>query len=277
MTHVLHSMPADACDCHIHVYDLERYPITQATPVSPPSAPWSSHLRQRRALGMARSIIVQAMGYGFDNRCAMEALAASEGSARAVIAMRPGTSERELARLDAAGVAGVRFMMVPGSGNIMTWDMLAAIAGRIAGSGWHINLQLDGRDLPEYESLLLAQPCPIVIDHVGKFLEPVPASHPGFESLCRLLDTGRFWVKLSAVYETSKVGAPHYEDVGALATALAHSYPERCLWASNWPHPGQMTRPDDAGLLHLLDRWAPSTAVRNRILSANPAVLYRYP
>ncbi len=276
MNSPLPSMPADACDCHIHVYDLERYPIAQTSPVSPPATPWESHVKQREALGISRSIIVQAMGYGFDNRCTLEALAASNGTAKAVISMPQGASDDELARLDAAGVVGVRFMMVPNSGNIMTWEELTPVAERIADLGWNINLQLDGRNLPEYEALLLAQPCTLVIDHVGKFLEPVPVSHPGFQSLCRLLDTGRVWVKLSATYETSKVGAPNYDDVGVLASALAHAYPDRCLWASNWPHPGQTLRPNDAGLLGLLDQWAPSVEVRNKILSTNPAQLYRF-
>ena len=272
----LPDMPADACDCHIHIYDLERYPIAQTSPVSPPHAPWESHLKQREALGIARSIIVQAMGYGFDNQCTLDALASAKGSAKAIIALMPDTPEHELARLANAGVVGVRFMMVPNSGNIMTWDMLSPMAEQIASFGWNINLQLDGRQLPDYESMLIEQPCPIVIDHVGKFLEPVTLSHPGFGSLRRLLDTGRFWVKLSAVYETSKIGAPNYEDVGCLAFALAHAYPERCLWASNWPHPTQTVRPNDAGLLDFLMQWAPSTDVRNKILSANPAELYRF-
>lgn len=275
MNAILPSMPDIAYDCHMHVYDLERYPIPQTSPVSPPAAPWENHVKLRKTLGITHSIIVQAMGYGFDNRCTLEALAASNGTAKAVIAMRPDAPDEELAQLDAAGVVGVRFMMVPNSGNIMTWDMLSPIANRIADFGWNINLQLDGRDLPTYEPLLLAQPCTIVIDHIGKFLEPVPTAHAGFQSLCRLLDTGRVWVKLSAAYETSKVGGPHYDDVGVLASALAHAYPDRCLWASNWPHPGQTLRPDDNGLLRLLDQWAPSVEVRNQILSINPAKLYR--
>ena len=46
--------------------------------------------------------------------------------------------------------------------------------------------------------------------------------------------------------------APHYEDVAALARHLAKHYPERCLWASNWPHPNQHPAPSSAALLSLL-------------------------
>ena len=80
-----------------------------------------------------------------------------------------------------------------------------------------------------------------------------------FRSLLRLLDTGRCWVKLSAPYETSKTGAPKYEDVGRLAKALVKKAPERMLWASNWPHPSvpKEQRPSDEDLLDLLLDWAP--------------------
>lgn len=269
-------VPAEACDCHFHIYDLHKYPLEQTSPVSPPLATWDDYLALRAHLGIGRGVIVQAMGYGFDNRCTLEALDASRGTARAIISMPHEASDTDLRELDARGVRGIRFQMVPNSGNIMEWDELAPISARIAPLGWTINLQLDGRRLPEYEALIAAQPSRIVIDHVGKFLEPVGADHPAFASLKRLLDTGNVWVKLSAMYETSKTGAPGYEDVGSLAEVLVREYPERCLWASNWPHPGQQVRPDDKSLLGLLDAWCPSQAVRDQILVHNPAELYRF-
>ncbi|HYG45904.1 MAG TPA: amidohydrolase family protein [Bordetella sp.] len=269
-------LPAQGCDRHIHVYDLDNYPLPQTSPVSPPRATWNDYLALRAALGIARCLIVQPMGYGFDNRCTLGALHAAAGSARAIVAMPAQVSDTDLAQWAQAGVAGVRFQMVPNSGNIMAWDDLPQVARRIAPLDWTINLQLDGRALPGYEALLLRQPCRIVIDHVGKFLEPVSLAHPAFMSLQRLLDTGKVWVKLSALYETSRTGGPVYSDVGLLAEALAHQYPERCLWASNWPHPGQLDRPDEKNLLALLDAWCPSRSVRDRILESNPAQLYGF-
>ncbi|MVW71651.1 amidohydrolase [Bordetella sp. 15P40C-2] len=269
-------VPAEGCDCHHHIYDLHTYPLKQTSPVSPPHGTWEDYLAMRAQWGITRSVIVQAMGYGFDNRCTLDALAASAGSARAVISMPQGASDAQLAALAQAGVVGVRFQMVPNSGNIMTWDDLPEVARRIASLGWNINLQLDGRTLADYEALIADQPCNVVIDHVGKFLEPVTPQDPAFDSLRRLLDTGRVWVKLSAMYETSRTGAPDYQDVGVLAQALAHEYPERCLWASNWPHPGQVQRPNDRDLLALLDSWCPTQTVRDQILVHNPAKLYGF-
>lgn len=269
-------LPANGCDCHFHIYDLDAYPLEQTSPVSPPRATWNDYLALRASLGITRGVIVQPMGYGFDNRCTLDALRAAKGSARAIISLPPEASNARLASLADEGVVGVRFQMVPNSGNIMTWDDLAPAARRIAALGWTINLQLDGRTLPVYEALIAAQPCSVVIDHVGKFLEPVAPDDPAFAALRRLLDTGNVWVKLSAMYETSRSGAPDYGDVGVLAQQLVRNYPERCLWASNWPHPGQLLRPDDQALLALLDAWCPSQAVRNQILETNPAMLYGF-
>ncbi len=54
------------------------------------------------------------------------------------------------------------------------------------------------------------------------------------------------------------------------------AHPERCLWASNWPHPGRKPVPDDADMLALLSHWAPDSAVRRKILVDNPEKLYGF-
>jgi D-galactarolactone isomerase len=265
--------PAGACDCHMHIYE-ERYPTVSTAVFPNPRAPAADYRKVQQQLGLERLVIVQPSGYGWDNTCTLEATAAFGAAARAIVAIPPDTPEAELARLHALGVRGVRYHMLPGG--VMRWDTLEEMAARIAPLGWHIQLQLDGRTLPEYEARLRKLPCDLVIDHNGKFLEPVGTDHPGFQVLLRLLTGGRCWVKVSAPYETSKTGAPCYEDVAVLAKALIKANPERCVWASNWPHPNRKTLPDNAALLDLLLDWAESDAVRRHILSDNPARLYGF-
>jgi D-galactarolactone isomerase len=103
----------------------------------------------------------------------------------------------------------------------------------------------------------------------------VPVDHPGFKTLLGFVESGRFYVKLSAPYETSKVGAPLFGDVGALAKKLARTAPDRMLWASNWPHPGQKSV-DDAMMLDLLLDWVDNDVDRKKILADNPARLYGF-
>ena len=267
--------PANACDCHIHIYDPTRPLAPTASGPGPAWANVEAYRAVRKRLGLTRAVVVQATTYGTDNSCAVEAIAAlGLTDTRGVAVVGPDVSEAELQRLTDAGMRGARFQMLPGGA--LPWAALEPVADRIAPFGWHIQLQMDGRLMAEREAQLKRLPVMLVIDHVGKFLEPVPVDHPGFRTLLRLLDGGRTWLKLAAAYEVSKAGAPLYPDVGALAKAAVEAAPERMIWASNWPHVSVKDRPDDGALLDLLLDWAPDAAVRHRILVENPETLYGF-
>ena len=257
----------------MHIYE-DRYPLVPQAVFKPPHAPLEDYRAVQRALGLSRVVLVQPNGYGFDNQCMMAALAELGDSARAIAIVPLDVTDTELDRLTRAGVRGIRYFLLPGG--MLPWESLEPIAERVAAFGWHVQLQLDGRELPRYEKELAKLPVPLVIDHNGKFIDPVETDHPGFRSLLRLLDAGNTWVKLSAPYETSKSGPPHYADVSVLARALVASAPERCVWASNWPHPGRHPAPDTASMLDLLLEWADDDATRRRILVDNPARLYGF-
>jgi D-galactarolactone isomerase len=267
-------VPPGACDTHIHIFD-ERYKTAPTAFFQPPHAPLADYLAVQAALGLSRVVVVQTSVYGFDNACMLEAMARIGPGARGVAVVPVDVADAELERLTALGVCGVRFFML--RGGVLPWDALEPLAAKVRPFGWHVQLQLDGRELPRYERRLAALPVDLVIDHNGKFLEPVLPGDPAFLALLRLLDRGRCSVKLSAPYETSKVGPPLFDDVGALARALVRIHPERCLWASNWPHPNRPEKPSSADMLDLLLHWADDDATRARILVANPARVYGYP
>jgi D-galactarolactone isomerase len=271
------SAPAGACDCHVHFYGpADRYPLATTAPFPPPPASVADYRQVQKRLGLERVVVVQPSAYGTDNRCTMDAVTELGEAARAVVVVDQSASDREIEELSRDGARGIRFHML--RGGVLPWDILEEMAARVYAFGWHVQLQLDGRTLPERDATLRRLPGTLVIDHVGKYLEPVGPNHPAFRCLLGLVETGRVWVKLSAPYETSKVGPPLYDDVGALAKALIRAAPERMLWASNWPHPGQSGEryPDDVLLLDLLLDWAPDDATRDRILAENPAALYGF-
>ena len=262
-----------ACDCHVHIYE-DGYPLVPNVAWVPRHSPVSSYREQvQRPCGLSRAIVVQPTGYGFDNRCTLDAVAQLGDNGRGIVLIAPDALDAEIMRLHDAGMRGVRYMMLGGP---LTWESLPAMAARLSGFGWMINLQLDGRNFPDHEALLKRLPCNVVIDHNGKFLEPVPPEHASFQSLLRILDTGRVWIKLSAPYETSRSGAPRYDDVSLLARTLAEKFPERCLWASNWPHPSRDPVPAIEPLYELLFSWASSDDARRKILVSNPAELYGF-
>jgi D-galactarolactone isomerase len=267
--------PPNSCDTHMHIYD-RRFPQAPGGPKPPGDFPVEAYRGMQARLGVSRVVIVQPNAYQDDNRCTLDAIAQLGADAKGVGVVKPSVSDAQLDALTRGGIRGIRFMTLPGGA--LGWDAMDALAARVHAFGWHAVVQLDGRTLPQHEEQIRRLPGRFIIDHVGKFLEPVPPSHPAFKSLLKLVDTGRCWVKLSAAYEVSKSGPPKYEDVGALAKALVKAAPERMLWASNWPHPGMTgdKRPDDAAMLDLLLDWAPDDATRKMILVDNPAELYKF-
>jgi len=266
-------MPAGACDTHMHFYNA-RFPAAEGALIRPPDAWVEDYRALQQRLGLQRVVVVQPTTFGRDNSCQLAAMEAFGDAARGVMVVDDTATDEDLADLTARGVRGVRFHMLPGGA--LPWDLLEAVAARVYEHGWHVQLQLNGRELADRLDRLLALLGGLVVDHVGRFMDPVAPDHQSFRALLALLDTGRCWVKLSAPYESSKTGPPDYSDVMPLARALVAHAPDRMLWASNWPHPGQKAPPDEALLLGLLDRWVDDTDTRQRILVDNPAALYGF-
>lgn len=267
------ALPADACDCHMHVYE-DAYALAPTATFRPPHAPASAYRQVQRALGIRRAVVVQPTGYAFDNRCTLAAMADLGPEARGIVVVPPDAGAAELEHLHGLGVRGVRYMMLPGG--VLPWSGLETTAAAIEAFGWHVDLQLDGRELPLHESMLLRLPGRLVVDHVGRFQGPVEPDGPALSTLRRLLDGGRCWVKLSAPYESSRSGAPAYDDIAWIARLLAEHYPERCLWASNWPHPNQNPVPTESALLAWTLDCIQGTGARRRILVDNAAELYGF-
>lgn len=267
--------PPGSVDTHIHFFD-GRFP---GQPGGPPplgdATPADYRVVQNR-LGLDKMVIIQSAAYQFDNRCQLEALKEFGDDARAIVCLTGSESEATLQDWHDLGVRGVRIMDLPGGASDLT--DLPALAHKVRPFGWHPIVQFDGRRLPDVTATLQALEGDYIIDHTGKFLEPVSPDDPAFEELLRLVDRGNCYVKVSAYYETSRTGAPDYEDIGALARALINHAPDRILWATNWPHVGRTaeTYPDDADMLDRIVDWAGSEEILHRILVDNPARLYGF-
>ena len=247
-------------DTHIHVYD-HRFPTAAAAVVHADDATVAEYLETFPSTTSV--VVVQPSAYGLDNRCQLDAMLEFERrgvAARGVMVVGAETPVAEIERLDALGVRGARFHMLPGGA--VPWRALEPVAERIADFGWHIQLQLNGRDLPDRLQQLARLPTDLVVDHVGRFMPPVAVDSTEFDALIELLAAGRTWVKLSAPYESS----PDLALVEPLAAFLIERYHDRLLWASNWPHPGND---------RLMDTWVPN-GVDEQILVNNPTHLYGF-
>ena len=269
------AVPPNAWDCHAHIFGpVEQYPLIPGRSYTPPPASIQAYQRMLSALGLDRAVIVQPSVYGTDNRCTYDAVAASGRKWRGIAVVRPGTKTHELQRFHDEGFRGVRINLLFKGGLAM--EILEQVARLIAPLGWHVQLLIDGRDLPELAPRLQRLPVHFVIDHMGHMPAKLGLAHPGFTALFTLAREGNCWVKLSGAYRISAQPYP-YEDVAPIAKALVEAAPERMVWGSDWPHPSfQGAMPVDATLLDLLASWVPESGTRQRILTTNPAGLYDF-
>ena len=270
------AVPANACDTHAHVIGpADHFSMVANRSYTPPPALEAAYLGMLDSLGMARGVLVQISVYGTDNRCMVESLKAHPDRLRGVAVVSPDISEGELEPLHAAGVRGIRINVLFGGG--VAIDEMERLAARVAPLGWHIQLLIDARNLPELGPRIAKLPLEVVIDHMGHTPVSAGVAHPGFQWMLRLLKEGKAWTKLSGAYRISQAGAP-FHDTLPFAQALVSAAPERCLWGSDWPHvavEGPMF--NTGALLDLLPLWVPEETVRNRILVDNPARLYGFP
>ena len=222
-------------------------------------------------LGLERGVLVQPSVYGADNAAMLDAMAASGGRLRGVVVVPSTVGDAELERMHALGVRGVRYNAMAGEA---LYQGMEDMARRIAPLGWHVQTYAPLKLLAKVAPRLGALPVPVVIDHLGQPDEGVPVSSPEFQTVLGLVRDGA-WVKLSGAYRVSNAPPP-YGLAAAYARAFIAAAPDRCVWASDWPHPGYTAQPmpNDGTLLGLLDSWAEKPALRNRILVDNPARLY---
>ena len=266
--------PANACDCHMHIYDA-RFPVAPNATLRPPDALVTDYKLLQKRIGTTRNVIVTPSTYGTDNRVTLEAMQQIGPNARGVAVVDTSVKDDELKRMHDLGIRGIRFNLVQAGAT--TAEMIEPLSKRVNDLGWHIQIHMKGEQIAGIEDLLLRVPSPIVFDHLGRLAQPNALDNPGFKTISKLIDKSRTWVKLSGAYQDSKVGAPSYSDTVPVARAYIKAAPQRMVWASDWPHPTEKDKPDDAVLFDLLAEWAPEAAVRTGILVQNPETLYGFP
>jgi predicted TIM-barrel fold metal-dependent hydrolase len=212
-----------------------------------------------------------------DNRITLDAIQQLDlANARGIAVVHPDVTDTELKALDAGGVRGIRFSVFDPRTAAVSIGMIEPLSKRVAALGWHVQLHMRGDQIAENADLLMRLPSSLVFDHLGRLPQPEGTSHAAFGIIARLIDKGQTWVKLSGAYLDTKAGPPHYADATAVAQAYVRIAPDRVVWGSDWPHPTENDKPDDAVLFDLLGAWAPDDTTRRKILVDNPTELYGF-
>ena len=266
-------VPANACDCHMHIYDA-RFPAVANATLKPPDALVDDYKKLQKRIGTSRNVIVTPSTYGTDNSATLDGMAKIGPTVRGVAVVDASVTDAELKRLNGLGIRGIRFNLVQAGAT--TPEMVEPLSKRVSELGWHLQFNLKPELLVQMEDVMLRSPAPLVFDHLAHIPRDVGVEHPAFKTMRKLLDKGHTWVKLSGAYQDTKVGAPTYADATPIAQAYVKAAPQRMVWGSDWPHPTEKDKPDDAILIDLLAQWVPDEATRNRILVQNPEALYGF-
>jgi predicted TIM-barrel fold metal-dependent hydrolase len=282
-------VPAGACDCHVHIIgDPQRFPFSPSRTYTPEPASVEELRTLHRALHTDRAVIVNPSVYGTDNSCTLDAVKQLGSTARAIAVVDDKTPETTLDDMDRAGVRGIRINLET-SGQAdpeIARQRFNAGVERIKGrKNWHIQVYARLSVIEGIANLIEAAPMLVVFDHFGGSKAALGTAQPGFETLLKLLRSGKAYVKISGAYRSSTL-APDYPDVVALAKALISENPQRVLWGTDWPHPSQVPGRkieisprlpiDDGHLFNQLAIWAPDATTRRTILVENPARLYGF-
>ncbi|MCD2436576.1 amidohydrolase family protein [Acidaminococcus sp. NSJ-142] len=270
-------IPLNACDCHHHIYDPVRFPYISSDKRNQPPADVNCYQLLKNKLGITRDVIVQPSAYGLDNRCTLDALKQlGKKNARAIVVINNSISDEELKSMDELGVKGIRLNMT--SGYVQPWDDIQLLVKRIAPMGWNVCLWVDADLLVEKKDFFEALPVQLILDHRGNLPAGVGIKHPAFRQICKWLDQGKAWVKLSGYYFGSQ--KEDFSDTIEIGKEYAKSNPNRLLWGTDWPHPLCYTNgvpcPDDSLMLDQLMEQVGDEKIFYKTLVENPAHLFKF-
>jgi predicted TIM-barrel fold metal-dependent hydrolase len=109
-------VPADACDCHSHIFgDPHEFPFFAGRVYTPPPALPEEMAAFHRALRVRRVVIVTPSVYGTDNSATLYGMRARGADARGVAVIDEQTSQRDVDAMAAAGICGIRLNLSTGS------------------------------------------------------------------------------------------------------------------------------------------------------------------
>src|ERR1700730_11402704 len=166
--------PADACDTHAHVFGpAARFPYARDRSYTPPDAPLEKYLGMLDAIGFARGVLVQGSAHGRDTSAMLDALRQQSDRLRGVAVADADVSPADLREWNRVGVRGLRFNHFFRVGQVhyrggVPLSAAQTLAPVMAELGWHLQLWIDVKDLPETIPVLRSLGLPVVIDHIGR-------------------------------------------------------------------------------------------------------------
>jgi 2-pyrone-4,6-dicarboxylate lactonase len=283
-------LPRNTCDTHLHVFgDARAYPAAnpQALYTPPEDCTFAAMRALHEAMGVDRAVLVQPTIYGTDHRLLYDVLQNnSKKNYRGVAIVDDSVSDAELDRLDGVGVRGARFNF---GGRFKLAPSLAEFRRglhRLRELDWFVKVFGFEDDLLVVADELRKIDFPAVIDHMGGPDYRRGTGQPAVGLILELLKSGNWWIGLSNGDLRSHTGYP-WNDAVEFGRLFYEAAPDRCFWATDWPHVHRFIRPDNNGhseygldhemqRVELLERYLPDRAARDRVLVDNPARFFGF-
>lgn len=167
-------------DGHLHIID-PRFPLLPNRGYLPEPFTVEDYLDRTSTLDLVGGAVVSGSFQGFDQSYLLDALERLGPSFVGVAQLPASVTDEEVLRLHEAGVRAVRFNLYRGGSEAL--DDLERLAFRVHElAGWHAELYVDSKDLPELEERLADLPR-VTIDHLGM-------ARDGYPALPRLVEKG---------------------------------------------------------------------------------------
>jgi predicted TIM-barrel fold metal-dependent hydrolase len=158
-------------DSHFHIID-PRFPLTANQGYLPDTFNAQDYLKRVSNYHLVGGAIVSGSFQAFDQSYLIAALAELGAGFVGVTQLPITVNDVEIIRLDRAGIQAVRFNLYRGGSEQLQY--LASMAQRVYElAGWHIELYMDSKDLPQLSSTLQKLP-KVSIDHLGLSKEGLP-------------------------------------------------------------------------------------------------------
>jgi L-fuconolactonase len=226
-------------DPHVHVWTTNdpRYPWAKET-TNPPSRAATPEmlLDQMKKHGVARTVLIQYIGYRWDNSYTLAALKKYPQYFQAVARVNPEdpANADHLSRLVEEGFRGVRLSPAGGpQGDWLRGPLMPPLWQRCDSHKVSMNLLTSPSRLPDAAALIEKFPdLTVVIDHMAD----CPIDRP--DELAKVVALAPFpkvFVKISHTWSLSKQSYPWadtHEQVKRLYDAFG---PRRLMWGTDWP------------------------------------------
>lgn len=203
-------------DAHVHILD-PRFPLVENNGLIPDHYTIADYQSDTAGLGITGGAVVNSSFQGTDQRFLIAAIKELGADWVGVTQLDSSASDKEILRLDKAGVRGVRFNLRRGRVDIEQMTHLARRAYDLA--NWHCEMYVDGSMLASLEPVIAKLPA-LSIDHLGMSQDAQPY-------LLNLVDRG-------ARVKASGFGRIELEIVDALRD-IHRVNPESLMFGSDLP------------------------------------------